>query len=137
MNVKKCDESCITLKCDNCKSQKQKDDETHARQTHKIESAIEEIRTSKQGRVGNVFRIKKLIAGPKKTPQEAAAIKDPKTGELLVNKDDIKRATLEYCVNNLKNNEPDDDVKEKVQKRKRDQVEKMQEKHGDTFYVKF
>ena len=137
MNVKICDESCITLKCDNCKSQKQKDDETHARQTHKIESAIEEIRTSKQGRVGNVFRIKKLIAGPKKTPQEAAAIKDPKTGELLVNKDDIKRATLEYCVNNLKNNEPDDDVKEKVQKQKRDQVEKMQEKRGDTFHVKF
>ena len=112
MKAKKCGQACETLPCVNCKSQKQKDAETHARQTKIVESAIAEIKSSKQGRVGNVFRIKKLIAGPKKTPQEAAAMKDTNNGELLVNKNDINKATLEYCVQNLKNNKPNDDVKD-------------------------
>ena len=30
--------------------------------------------------------MKKDIAGPKKSPQDTTAIRDPKTGELLVNK---------------------------------------------------
>ena len=44
MKAKKCGQACETLPCDNCKSQKQKDAETHARQTEKVESAIEETR---------------------------------------------------------------------------------------------
>ena len=103
----------------------------------KIESAIERIKASKQGRVGNVFMIKKEIAGPKKMPQEAAAIRDPQTGELLVNKDDITKATLMYCVKNLKNNKPEDDVKEKVLNRKNNQIEIMKDKQGETFSVDF
>ena len=55
--------------------------------------------------------MKKVIAGPKKTPQESAATKDPKVGQLLVSKEDIKRVTLEYCAENLRNNKPDDEVK--------------------------
>ena len=135
--MKKCGTVCLKLPCDICKSQKQKDKETHAKQTQRVESAIEKIKSSKQGRVGNVFMMKKVIAGPKKTPKEAAAIKDPNTGELLVKKDDIKKATLEYCVNNLKNNKPDDDVEEQVLKQKREQLKKMKDKHGDTFDVKY
>ena len=81
--------------------------------------------------------MKKDIAGPKKAPQEAVAIKDPKTGELLVNKEDIKKATLQYGVNNLKNNVPASDVKETVYKRKREQTELMNDKHGDTFDVTY
>ena len=136
-NVQNCGKACEISPCDKCKPQKQKDIETHARQTHKIESAIEKIKESKQGRVGNVFMMKKDIAGPKKAPQEAAAIKDPKTGELLVNKEDIKKATLEYCVNNLKNNVPASDVKETVYKRKREQTELMNDKNGETFDVTY
>ena len=138
MKAKKCRQACETLPCDNCKSQKQKDAKTHAkthaRQTQKVEP---EIKSSKQGRVGNIFRIKKLIGGPKKTPQEAAAIKDPKTGELLVSKKDIKRATLEYCVQNLKNNKPNGDLKDQVIMRKRTKIEKMKDRQGETFHVNY
>ena len=81
--------------------------------------------------------LKKTIAGPKKTPQEAAAIRDPKTGELLVTKEDIKRTTLEYCINNMKNNTPDDDVKNKVLKRKNEQIKKMNDVNGEDFNVTY
>ena len=51
--------------------------------------------------------MQKEIAGPKKRPQEACAIRDSISGELLVNKNEIKRGTLEYCIENLKNNSPE------------------------------
>ena len=137
LKILKCGKACETSPCDHCKSQQQKDAETHERQAQKVEAAIERIKDSKQGRVGNVFMMKKEIAGPKKTPQEASAIKDPKTGELLVTKEDIKRATLEYCVSNLKTNEPDNEVKDIVIKRKRDQKEIMKDKLGESFNVSY
>jgi hypothetical protein len=79
---------------------------------------VEKIIKSNQEREGNIFKMRNEIAGPKKTPQDASAIRDPKSDELLVNKERTKEATLEYCVENLKNNTPDDEVKEIVMKRK-------------------
>ena len=81
--------------------------------------------------------LKRDIAGPNKTQQEAAAIRDPKTGELFVNKEDIKKTTLEYCVDNLKNNVPDADVRSRVIKRKDEQLKKMQDKSGETFEISY
>ena len=81
--------------------------------------------------------LKKTIPGPKKTPKEAAAIRDPRTGELLVTKEDIKRTTLEYCINNMKNNIPDDDVKHKVLKRKNEQIKKINDVNGEDFNVTY
>ena len=133
----KCKPRCKMSTCQQCKNQKQKDEETHMRQTQKMESAIQRIKESKQGRVGNVFMLKKYIAGPNKTPQESAAVRDPNTGELLVNKEDIKKATLKYCVDNLQNNIPDDDVINTVRRRKTEQLKKMQDKSGETFDVTY
>ena len=92
---------------------------------------------SKQGRVGDIFKMKNEIAGPKKMPQEATAISNPATGELIVNKDKIKEITLNYCVENLKNNTPDDEVKEVVETRKQKQLKRMQDKSGEGFEVTY
>ena len=54
--------------------------------------------------------MKDEIAGHKKAKQEATAIHDPKTNELVVSKERIKEVTLAYVVSNLKGNEPDEDV---------------------------
>ena len=54
---------------------------------------------------------------------------------MLVSKDDIKRATLEYCTEILKNNKPDNEVKEAVARRKTEQVNKMSDKSGEIFEV--
>ena len=132
---KQCSMTCKASPCDECKNQKEKDEELHKRQTQRIEALIQMITESKQGRVGNVFMMKKQIAGPKKTSQECSAIRDPTSGELLVSKEDIKKATLLYCVENLKKNKPEDDVKDMVVKRKEEQLMKMKDKSGDTFKV--
>ena len=47
--------------------------------------------------------------------QEAQAIKDPSTGELVVSNSEIKKGTLEYCHKTLKNNEPEDEVRESIE----------------------
>ena len=74
-----------------------------------------------------MFRIRKDIAGPKKAGQEASSIKDPLTGELLVTHEDIKKATVKYCAENLKGNKPDDTVKDIVNTRKLIQLKKMED----------
>ena len=119
------------------KSQQEKDDDLKQKQSAKIEKHIEKIRTNNQGRAGNVFQIKRDITGPKKAGQEASSIKDPLTGEILVTKDDIKNATLKYCVDNLGGNKPDDEVKDMVKKRKESQINDMKKDTEETFEVKF
>ena len=66
---------------------------------------------SKKGRTAAVFRLKSKIIGNKKESPEASSIKDPFTNELLFNKVDIKKASVDYVVDLLKNNEPRDEFK--------------------------
>ena len=54
------------------------------------------IKESRQGRAGNIYKMRKEIAGSKKSKQEASAIRHPDTGELIVNKNKIKKVTLQY-----------------------------------------
>ena len=72
----------------------------------------DKIKSEKHGRVTNVFKMRELVAGPRKIQQEAHAVKDTKTGETVVSSEEIKRVNLEHCVNVLKNNIPKDEVKE-------------------------
>ena len=133
--VVQCKKPCKESTCDECKSQKKKDEELLKKRTETIENAINKIKEAKQGRAGSIFKMKKEIAGPKKSPQESTSIRDSKTGELLVNKHDIKRATLEYCVENLQNNIPDKETEKLVKDRKERQLKIMNDKSGDGFEV--
>ena len=45
--------------------------------------------------------MKEIVDGPKKPCQEPSAIKNPKTGDLVVSNEEIKKVTLAYCVNNF------------------------------------
>ena len=64
------------------------------------------IKSSKIGRVGNIFKIKTYLVGPKKAGQEASSIRDPTSSELIVATSEIEKVTLKYCVENLANNTP-------------------------------
>ena len=77
-----------------------------------IEDAINEIKAEKHGRIANVHKIQELVVGPKKQQQEAHAVKDSKTGKLVVSTKEIKRVNLEHCLNVLKNNVPKPEVDE-------------------------
>ena len=75
------------------------------RQSEQLEKEILEIKNNKQGRATKVFKMKSRIGGSKNQSQEAHAIIDPNSGEILVSSEEIKRATLEYNCKVLKNNE--------------------------------
>ena len=79
------------------------------KQSERIEEHINTIRQKKQGRCTEVFKMREVIMGPKKSVQEAMAIKDFRTGDLVVNKKEIKNLSLEYCLNVLTKNELKED----------------------------
>jgi hypothetical protein len=93
-------------------------------QSKVIEDEINKIKAGKHGRVTNVFKMREVVAGPKKQQQEAHAVKDPRTGETVVSCEDIKRVNLEHCVKVLKNNVPNKEVEEllKVQSERHDDM---------------
>ena len=76
--------------------------------------AIESVRNTK-GRTVKTFEMKNIVAGKKKAGQESQAIKDPETGDLVVSNVKIKEVTLKYCLNTLKNNDPEEEGKELIQ----------------------
>ena len=103
---------------------------SYSRDNHKDWNML--LKKSKLGRAGSVYKMKNEIVGHKKVKQEATAVRDPKTNELIVSKEKIKEVTLDYMVNNLQGNKPDEEVKEMVEMRRKIQQEKMVMKGGDT-----
>jgi hypothetical protein len=73
--------------------------------------------------------MKDLLMGGKNEKQEQAAIRDPKNNELICAPEEIKRVTLEYCVNNLKKKEPEED--EKAERERREKLHNMRMEDDD------
>ena len=94
------------------KSEEETAKETQRKESEKIEKEFENIKKSKQGRAGKVFKMREVISGPKKQCQEAIALKDSRTGELVVSNSEIKRVTSEYCEDLFNNNSPDEGFEE-------------------------
>ena len=61
------------------------------RQSKRIEDEVKSARETANGRVGKIYKMKEIIAGSKKPSQEAQAIKDPSTGEIIVSNSEIKK----------------------------------------------
>ena len=122
-------------KKDESGNQEEKDMDLLKRQSSKIEEQINLIKSEKLGRVGSIFKMKEVINGPKKKAQEPNAIKHPKTGDLIVSAEGIKKVTLEYCVENLKNNNHDEEVKEAVNIKKELHDIRMMDTGGEGFEV--
>ena len=90
------------------------------KQSEILLNEIGEIKEMKQGRSTKVFKLREKILGHKKQSQEACAVKDPKTEELIVSSEEIKKVSLEYCKEVLSNNKPETEymkeimIKEKI-----------------------
>ena len=63
----------------------------------------------------SVFKMKEIVAGPKKSQQEPHAVINSETKELVVGTDEIKEVTLKHCINSLKNSIPEEEVRQIVQ----------------------
>ena len=56
--------------------------------------------------------------GGKKATQENSATVNPKTGKLAVSKTEIKKVSLQYCMETLANNEPEERFEEEIARKK-------------------
>ena len=108
------------------------DNELLKRQCSKIEEKINEIKSKNLGRVGNIFQMKDVIVGTKKAAQGPNAMRNPKTGELVVSAEEIKKVTLTYCVDNL-NNVADEEVRKAVNLRKQVNIMRMNNVSSEGF----
>ena len=79
-----------------------------------MEEEINRLKLAKYGRATSVFKMKEVVAGPKKSTQEPHAILDKETNELVVGNEQIRKVTLKHCLDSLENSEPDKDVKQLV-----------------------
>ena len=100
-----------------------------------MEKNILNVKESGQGRVGQIFKMKEIVGVSKKASAEPHAIKDPKTGHLLVANKDIQKATLNYCVDNLKNKVTDTEAQEFITLRNALVEEKMNKSSEDTLNI--
>ena len=75
---------------------------------------LSEIRKEK-GASAAVFKLKENILGSKKVGQEAVSMEDPQTGNLIMNKEDLKKASIKYVSSLLTNRNPKDEYKEEFE----------------------
>ena len=106
-----------------------------AKQSKKIEDEILSINKNCSGRVAKVFRMRDVVRGSRKGNQEAHAIVDTETKEVIVNQKIIKEKTLEYNLMNLKNNEPSENVKDLVRIQSELHDSRMEEISEENFEI--
>ena len=96
-------------------------------QNKRTEEEINEIKRIGKSKVGKVWEIKRKIVGNKKATVEATAVINPKSGKLVVSRDEIKKVTLDYCKSTLENNKPEEEFNEKIELKKKSMKEKLDE----------
>ena len=84
--------------------------------------------------VTKIFRMKDIIASPKKGAQGEQAIQDPDTKELVVFNSQTKKVTLKYCLKTLKNNEPEIEMKELIDLKTEVHKLRMEDKDNEKEY---
>ena len=99
-------------------------------QLKKAREEIEEMKNTKNGKVGKVWDVRKKILGEKNYKIEATAIKDPTTNKLIIKRKKIKEVTLNYCQRTLANNVPEAEFKQKVDEKKEDMKNKLNQEDG-------
>ena len=96
----------------------------------RAEEEIKEIDKLRNGKVGKIWEVKKRIIGGKKATMQATAVINPETGKLSVSKEETIKATLKYCKETLKNNEPENEFKEEIEKKKDIVAKYLEQKDG-------
>ena len=102
----------------------------HDEQEKHIMEEIEKINKSKNGRVGCIWEIRKKVLGGKNTNIVSRAIRNPKNGKMVVNKNEVKDVTLKYCIDTLANNQTHKDYENEAMKKEVFVEEFMKEKSG-------
>ena len=97
-----------------------------------VEAELDKIKETKNGKAGQIWKIREKVLGGKRNKMLPTAIVDPKTNKLVVNKDTIKEVTLQYCVDTLNNNTPEVGF-ETIIKEKKEKVKQLLEVKEGSF----
>ena len=73
---------------------------------------------NKKGKSAAIFNLRDSIFGGKKTCQEQVALIDPASGKEVTTPAEIKKVSLEYCVNLLRKRVPENEFKELILNKK-------------------
>ena len=96
--------------CNTCHGENKKLEAILKMQAQKLEEEINDIKKTGAGRMARIFKLKQKITGSRKVGQEPSAIRDPDNGELVVSSSEIRKTTLRYCTEHLKNNKASKNV---------------------------
>ena len=91
---------------------------------------LENVKKDK-GKAAAVFTLKEKILGKKKIGQEPTILKDPDTGKELSKPDEIKKASLNYCIKLLTNRRPKEEYRDIIEDLEKVHKERMNEKVED------
>ena len=92
---------------------------------------FEQILKSK-GNAARIFSLKNEIVGAKKISQEPTVIKNPASGEMITNPEEIKETVLKFCKDLLTNREPSEGFEtDMIIKRKLHDARMMEEYDDD------
>ena len=105
------------------------------KQFDQLEEEINKLKENKYGRVTNVFKMREIVSGPKKGKQEAHAVLDKETDELVVSSEGIKKLTLKHCIDTLKDNKPEENVEPLVKAISEAHDFRMNEDDGDSMNI--
>ena len=86
-----------------------------------VEVELNKIKEIKNGKAGQIWKIREQVIGQKKKKLVPNAIINPKTKKLVVNQDEIKEVTLKYCVDTLSSNKPEVQYENTINEKKQDQ----------------
>ena len=69
---------------------------------------------NKKGRSAAIFKLKEQILGSKKSGQDAVCMDDPDTGQIIVEKESLKNASVRYVSKLLTNRDPKEEYKAEI-----------------------
>ena len=101
------------------------------KKSERMEAKVLEIKSTTNGRTTKVYKMREAIEGSKKPAKEAHAVINFRTNELVVSNTEIKRVTLDYCLEVLKDNEPEPEVMEIVKCKALLHKLRMEDKNND------
>ena len=87
----------------------------------------------KKGSCATVFNLKEKILGSKQKPQEAIAIVNPDTNEMLTDRKEIMKTTLKYCRDLLIKKSPSDEYEEDFKSKRDLHNKRLNEKDDDEY----
>ena len=77
------------------------------------------------------WQVRKKVVGDKRGPMLATAVRNPETKQLATSNKEVKRITLNYCIETLSNNKPEKEFEGIINDKKALVKEMMEKKDGE------